>query len=382
MSLEGALAGEAPKRILAIDGGGIRCMIAIEVLLELERQLAERTGDPQRRLCQHFDLVAGTSGGSIIGTAIALGLPMSTIRDFVLANARNMFLPSRWWRRMQSWYDKSVLEANLKHWFGADETLGSARLRTLLLLVMRNWTTDSPWLVSNHPGAPYNAPQRDDSNLHLRLWQLARASSAAPAYYAPETIRFGQARPYDFTFVDGGLTGFLNPSFKAFQFATTAAYGLSWPAGEGRLTLVSVGAGDARRLRKGETAADISLLRALKGVPNAMLQATIREQDLLCRTFGRCLTGGPIDREVGDLRTHTTAVEPRLFRYHRLNPLLSEAGLRDLGCGHIRPRDVSPIDAVQHVQALAEIGRALAAQQLAGVVEDCMQSDRARQARP
>lgn len=353
-------ADAAPRRILALDGGGIRCLIGIEILLAMEDRLAQLHGDPQFRLCRHYDLVAGTSGGAIVGTAVALGIPMREIRDFVVANARNMFRPAAWYRRYQSWYDKSVLEQNMKDWFGADTTLGSDRLRTLLMLVLRNWNTDSPWLVSNNPAAPYNDPARDDCNLDLRLWQLARASAAAPAYYAPETIRFGRREPYDFVFVDGALSGFLNPAFKAFLYATTAAYGLGWPAGEQALELVSVGAGDVRHQRPQGTARDIHILRAFTGMPNAMLQATVREQDVLCRTFGRCLTGDPIDAEVGDLKAVRAAAEPRLFRYHRLNPALSREGLAAIGCGHIRPKDVARIDAVEHVEQLSELGRAAA----------------------
>jgi uncharacterized protein len=360
------------RRILAIDGGGIRCLIAIEVLRALEARLAAASGDPQRRLCQHFDLVAGTSGGAIIATAVALGLPMHEIRDFVVANAHNMFREAPWTARFWSWYDKSELEANLKQWFGEQTTLGSERLRSLLLLVMRNWSTDSPWIVSNHPGAPFNARHLDDCNLDLKLWQLARASAAAPAYYAPETIRFGRERPYEFIFVDGGLTGFLNPAFKAFQFATTEPYGVRWPADEQRLALVSVGAGEVRHQRVGKDARDITLWRAVLGMPNAMLAATVREQDLLCRTFGRCVTGDAIDLEVGDLRSAATAVELRLFRYHRLSASLTEAGLARIGCAHIRPRDVARIDAVDQLEAFTQIGQAIAERTLDAVMEDVL----------
>jgi len=361
-----------PRRILAIDGGGIRCLIAIEVLLALEERLQRATGDAGRRLCQHFDLVAGTSGGAIVGTAIALGLSMREIRDFVVGNARHMFslasLPARYY----SWYDKTTLEQNMKDWFGPDTALGSDKLQTLLLVIMRNWSTDSPWLVSNNPHAPFNDRALDDCNLDLPLWQLARASSAAPGYYTPETIRFGRANPYDFVFVDGGLTGFLNPAFKAFQYATTGPYGLNWKASEEDLVLVSIGAGDARYRKPHKTADDLHILRAALEFPNAMLQATVREQDLLCRTFGRCETGEPIDLEVGDLRGASTALASRLFTYHRINPVLSRAGLGAIGCAHIDPRDVIPIDAVEHVAALSEVGQAIAARTLDGVLSDCV----------
>lgn len=119
------LGARRPRRILAIDGGGIRRLIGIEILLALKERLAARRGDPDARLCQHFDLVAGTSCGAIIASAIALGLPMREIRDFVLANARNMFRASSWYDRFWSRYDKTALEGNMKHWFGADTTVGS-----------------------------------------------------------------------------------------------------------------------------------------------------------------------------------------------------------------------------------------------------------------
>jgi hypothetical protein len=361
-----------PRRILSIDGGGIRCLMGVEILAALEQRLAQAAGDPQRRLCQQFDLVAGTSGGALVATAIALGASMQEVRDFVVTNARQMFRPSRWRAKMWSMYDGAGLERNMQDWFGVDTTLGSDRLRTLLLLVMRNWSTDSPWLVSNNPNAPFNSRALDDCNLDLPLWQLARASAAAPAYYVPQSIRFGRQNPYDFVFVDGGLTGFLNPAFKAFQYATTQPYGIGWPAGESELVVVSVGSGEARLRRMNKPAREITIVEALRGLPGAMLQATVREQDLLCRTFGRCITGAPIDLEVGDLQHAETAVEPRRFRYHRLSPPLTEAGLNDLGCGDINPHDVTPLDAVHQVEALSRIGRAYAARWVDRVCADCL----------
>jgi hypothetical protein len=351
---------EAPHRILAIDGGGIRCLIGIEVLARLEKHLSEMHRDSDYRLCKHFDLVAGTSGGAIIATAVALGIPMREIRDFVVNNARNMFLESRWHARFRSWYDKSVLEKNMKQWFGESTTLGSDRLRILLLMVLSNWSTDSPWLVCNHPRAPFNDRALEDCNLDLKLWQLARASSAAPAFYVPETIEFGRSNPYRFVFVDGGMTGFLNPAFKAFMYATTAPYGIGWQAGEEKIHLLSIGSGDVRLPRPDARAEDINIWRALKRMPNAMLYASMREQDLLCRTFGRCLIGDPIDRELGDLAGSGLTPEPKLFSYYRINVPLTVDGLNKIGCGHVTPALVRRLDAVDQVNAYTAIGEGLA----------------------
>jgi len=65
--------GHGPKRILAIDGGGVRGVISLTFLLRIEKILRERTNNPQLRLCDYFDLIGGTSTGAIIATGLALG---------------------------------------------------------------------------------------------------------------------------------------------------------------------------------------------------------------------------------------------------------------------------------------------------------------------
>ena len=79
---------------------------------------------------------------------------------------------------------------------------------------------DSPWPLSNNPRARYNAPERTDNNLELPLWQLVRASTAAPTYFPPELIKVGR---HDFVFVDGGVTMYNNPAFQLFLIETLGA---------------------------------------------------------------------------------------------------------------------------------------------------------------
>jgi len=59
-----------PKRILALDGGGLRGMLTLGFLRQIEEILrARHAGDPSFRLCHYFDLIAGTSTGAIIAAA-------------------------------------------------------------------------------------------------------------------------------------------------------------------------------------------------------------------------------------------------------------------------------------------------------------------------
>ena len=81
-------------------------------------------------------------------------------------------------------------------------------------MITRNVTTDSPWPVSSHPEGRYNDAARADCNLRVPLWQLVRASTAAPVYFPPEVIRIDPDDPTKaFVFVDGGVTPYNNPAF-------------------------------------------------------------------------------------------------------------------------------------------------------------------------
>ena len=70
-------------KILALDGGGIRGILTLEVLARMEEMLAEATGaGPAFRLCQFFDYVGGTSTGAIIAAGLAQGMSAKELPDF------------------------------------------------------------------------------------------------------------------------------------------------------------------------------------------------------------------------------------------------------------------------------------------------------------
>src|SRR6185503_11720916 len=81
--------GTKPKRLLALDGGGIRGMISLEMLARIEQIVKERAG--AACLADYFDYVGGTSTGAIIATCISLGMSVDQIRKFYQDNGRGMF---------------------------------------------------------------------------------------------------------------------------------------------------------------------------------------------------------------------------------------------------------------------------------------------------
>src|SRR5262245_47344759 len=204
MSVQEKLSKTGPRKLLALDGGGIRGILTIEVLAEIEHMLRrELHRDDTFVLADYFDYIAGTSTGAILATCLCLGWPVKKLRNFYHDKAEAMFDGASLIRRLHYKFDSEPLAEVLKQELGAETTLGSNKLKTLLLLILRNATTDSPWPLSNNPGAMFNNTDLGDCNLHLPLWQLVRASTAAPTYFPPEVVQVG---PRNFIFVDGGVT--------------------------------------------------------------------------------------------------------------------------------------------------------------------------------
>jgi patatin-like phospholipase/acyl hydrolase len=215
--------------MLALDGGGIRGIITLGILEQLEKVLASRSANPaQFRLCDYFDYIAGTSTGAIIAAGLARGKTVKELMDFYVETGPLMFEKPFLLQRLNSFYKGDPLMKKLKEVYGEETTLAPAGLKTLLLVVTRNETTDSPWPISSNPEALYNDPKRPDCNLKIPLWQLVRASTAAPVFFPPEVLNWDDKDPRkSFVFVDGGVTPYNNPAFLLFRFATEPAYRLN-----------------------------------------------------------------------------------------------------------------------------------------------------------
>lgn len=357
MSVTDVLARQGPRRLLSVDSGGLRGVIAIEILAAIEHLMREMTGRPDLVLADVFDYMAGTSTGAIIAAMLALGLSTDQIGRFYSVAGPLIFAPARLRDRWRSSYESEPLAHLLREAFGAETTLGSDRLRTLLLLVLRDATTDSPWPLSNNPHALYNQPDLPACNLLFPLWQLVRASTAAPFFFPPEVIDLaGHAH----TFIDGAISPYGNPALQLFVMATAPSYRLGWPTGEARMLLVSVGTGVITHARPDLSPHDMGMLFNMVAVPQALLQATSAQQDMLCRLLGRCRVGAAIDTEVGTLIGEEIAGLPKLFTYLRYDATLSREGLDALGLTHIQPEDLQHLAPVAHLAEMQEVGKRVA----------------------
>jgi uncharacterized protein len=369
VSLMERIEREGPKKLLAVDGGGIRGVLALEVLQKVEDLLKAKSGKADFRLAEYFDYIAGTSTGGIIAAGLSIGMSVGEILTFYQEAGAQMFVKANLLRRLRYKFEDEPLAAKLREVFASDITLGSEKLQTLLLLVMRNATTDSPWPISNNPYAKYNDSTRADCNLNLPLWQLVRASTAAPTYFPPEVIVLGpgttQAR--EFVFVDGGVTMYNNPAFQMFLMATLDRYWATkpsarWRSGADQMLIVSVGTGTSPAANQSLEPDEMNLLFNATAIPSALMFAALNEQDLLCRVFGDCRAGETIDREVGNLVGAVGPLEheQKLFTYLRYNAELTREGLDALGCPDIEPKTVQKMDSIDGIPELRRVGKKVA----------------------
>src|SRR5580658_8831962 len=120
----------SPKRILALDGGGIRGILTLQFLQAVETLIKARFGD-NTRLCDYFDLIGGTSTGSIIAAGLACGMTVDALQDLYRNIGASVFqtgglakfLPDKLQGTFAPKFPSGPLQAELDRQLGADTTL-------------------------------------------------------------------------------------------------------------------------------------------------------------------------------------------------------------------------------------------------------------------
>jgi hypothetical protein len=361
-----------PKRILALDGGGLRGIVTLAFLAEIESMLRARHGGAESfRLSHYFDLIAGTSTGSIIAAALARGMTIAEITQKYLDLGRRVFQKS-WLRQgyFRAFYNEAGLIEELKQVYGANTALGDASLQTGVLIVTKRLDTGSAWPISNNPRGQYYATRPDSqviANSNYPLWQVVRASTAAPRFFDPEKIEINRGKPGETPvvgeFVDGGLSPFNNPALQALMYVTLDGYRVGWPTGADKLLVVSVGTGSADPAM---APAKLAVEHAVKSLFSLMDDCAALVETLL-QWMSASRTARVIDREAGDLRQDLIAAAP-LIHYQRYNVALTRASLADLGLKFDDPKvaELSAMDAPENMTTLQEIGARAAKRQVRG----------------
>jgi predicted acylesterase/phospholipase RssA len=359
---------------LSIDGGGLCGIIPAQALMEIEKQLDALTGDPQP-LCNRFDLIGGTSTGAILAVGLALGLKAADLRDFYLTDGPKIF--KKVFPIMELWhkYPSGPIEECLKSVFKEETTLGSANLRTTVLLVAKNATLGNDWFFINNPKSRFFA-----GNSTIPLWHIVRASSAAPTYFPPHAFAVpdGAGNTQTYEFIDGGVSSYNNPSLQVFLEATVPEYGIGWPMGVDNLLLMSLGTGYAPVTIANGKAANYNLLNWAEYVLKELMNEANLEQNILLRMIGEkpaqmkpaaakaagasAYAGTPSDSALASVSAGLSAT--KLLTYQRITVELTAERLAQLKLGDIDPVKVREMDAVDQIPNMQRVGEAVAAEQV------------------
>lgn len=318
-----------PKRVLALDGGGVKGMLTLGLLKPLEDELRRRSGAGDAfRLCHYYDLIGGTSTGAIIASGLALGLSVDELIALYAAigpdvfgrNAGDgVFLQSKFESRRLRRALQSVLST---------KTLGSQDLQTGLAIHAKRIDTGSAWVVTNHPLGVYYDPPADTNvypNKRYRLVDLVLASAAAPTFFDEVVIDIEfdeKRRPVQKGyFVDGAVSANNNPGMQLFMLALDPSYRFGWKSGAEHLMMTSCGTGARRPRVDGKSFQ--GLPPGLRGVHalRAMVYDTQVQGVMMLQALSNPRKPWRVNSEVGDMRGVCVSGAP-LLDYQRMDIML------------------------------------------------------------
>jgi uncharacterized protein len=317
-----------PKRMLALDGGGVRGALAVGFLEEIENVLSAHTGTAVR-LGDWFDLVGGTSTGAIIAGIIALGYRTQDLKRFYMELAPRVFRRS--FTRIQGWHAKFDAEALRKELVAVigNRALDSEDLITGVCLITKRLDTDSAWILSNNPASRFWDTPPDRAfigNRHFPLANLVRASTAAPFYFDPELLPIIEGMEHGL-FLDGAMTPHNNPALAMFLLTRLKGHGICWPTGADRLLICSVGTGNYRSPYTAARAKRAAALELAGRSLATMIGDAATLNLALLQWLGESPTAWQINSEVGRLDQDICPGGP-MFRFLRYNAILEAPWIR------------------------------------------------------
>jgi patatin-like phospholipase/acyl hydrolase len=321
----------SPKRILALDGGGIRGALTLGYLQRIEDILRKQHGNEKSfRLSQYFDLIGGTSTGSIIAACLATGMSVNEIKNMYMDLGDKIFAKKyKWWKifevddLIKASYKSKPLEDELQKVFGADTTLASDKILTGLCIVAKRADTNSVWPLINHPDGKY-FDSVDGRNKDILLWKAVRASAAAPTYFLPQIIDVGGGLS-EAAFVDGGVSMANNPALQLLMVATMNGFPFKWRWGADKLMIVSVGTGMSVWKKIPANVKKNNLLNWASQLPDMLMQDASWHNQIILQWLSNSPTAWAIDEELGKLDTDfigNTKKDKALISYLRYNVLL------------------------------------------------------------
>ncbi len=399
LSLLSRFNAPGPKKILSLDGGGIRGVITLGFLKRIESELRIHTNKDDLVLSDYFDLIGGTSTGSIIAAFLAMGRPVDEISRIYNELGPRIFKPKRWYFRLlgplpslfTGKFSDEEMQLMLQDHF-KDWTLGDERMRTGLCIftTMADKRATTPFC--NHPRSRGYGDTGEESSAYsnlpdkvkcgkrtIMISDIIRASTAAPGTFKPKEIRYFFMDHHKKThepvrtevtgaFIDGGIGSLNNPALYLFLMSTLNRFPFRWKTGRDDILMVSVGTGfsDYR-----EGAQDILKKKFLPQFLGIIVDNFLQDASEMNQTVLQSLAHTPqptfIDEELGDLKDEYLGGQPMLT-YLRYNAQFNKEPMSRVGMEKYNDQlgPLHSLDNPGNIPKLDEIGKAFAEDMVKG----------------
>lgn len=285
-------------RIIALDGGGIRGIVPATVMNYIETQLIAETGNPDARISDYVDLIAGTSTGGILGCFYLIPSteangPTTRYKanqalEFYTKHGYRIFNESkkRKWGGLRQLFDATAYSAkNLEAIFA--EKFGDVKMHELTkpcIITTYNMAARSSFFFSSR--------EDPDKRREFYVRDVARSTGAAPTYFPPARITNLADASHKMVNIDGGVFA-NNPSLCAYAEARTTNFGdVTWPTAKDML-LLSIGTGGGQfELKKLHKADRWGVLNWATSIPNIMMDGSLDTVHYQMQQMFQTLLGG------------------------------------------------------------------------------------------
>ncbi|KAL6505132.1 putative inactive patatin-like protein 9 [Orobanche gracilis] len=231
-------------RVLSIDGGGTSGVVACAALVHLEEQIQEKTGDPNARVADFFDIVVGAGIGALLAAMLVAedgsGRPLysaSGAAKFLKDNHARLFKGKKVGvlrRRMR--FSGRSMDAVLKEAFRREDgrVLTIADTCKPLLVPCFDLISSAPFVFSRADAA-------ESASFDFELRKVIRATLATPAMFKPYKLSSSDGKTSCLA-VDGGLV-MNNPTAAAVTHVLHNKRDFPWVTGVEDLLVLSIGNG-------------------------------------------------------------------------------------------------------------------------------------------
>lgn len=269
-------------RILSLDGGGIRGIIPATVLEYVEKQLIEKTNNPNARLADFFDIIVGTSTGGILACFYLTPNPNTGLTE-----PSSKYIASEALELYSERGDLIFEESRNKSWFGLRQIFNATRYSAFNLEKifkeefgeLKFKDLIKPCIVTTYDMEKqssffFNSREELKKKRSFYLKDVARSTSAAPTYFAPAKIK-NIMTGEKMTNLDGGVFA-NNPSMCAYAECRTTEFKNSKFPNANNMLFLSIGTGGGQlHFPKLNKVGVWNVIKWAKSAPDIMMDGSI-----------------------------------------------------------------------------------------------------------